>query len=158
MEPRAPRKSRTSGSVQLLGPAQARRGGAARGPLGWESRSSTSLLRLSHPGLGLPVHPRRTRPLAAAGDADGTSCRPRPSLRHPRLPRARLPSPQPRPPAAGATAATKAAPRASLRRRLRLRPARVPQTPRWRKYLMMRHLESKKKSKNQILPMKKNAN
>ena len=102
-----------------------------------------------------PPPPCRTRPLAAAGDADGTSCRPRPTLRHPRLPRARLPSPQPRPPAAGATAATKAAPRASQPRRLPPWPVPAPRTRRWRKYLTMHLLESKKKSKNQIPPMKK---
>lgn len=33
--------------------------------------------------------------------------------------------------------------------------APAPRTPRWRKYLIMDHLESKKKSKNQILHMKK---
>ena len=118
--------------------------------------------RLAPPAARTPVS-RRPKPLpsaprlpmAAAGDAAGT-CRPRWSLRRSRLPRARLPSPRRWAPA-GAAAATKAAPRAARRPRLRVLRVRAPapRTPRWRKYLMMDHLERKKRSKNQILHMKK---
>lgn len=42
---------------RLLGSAEARRGAAAQGALGWSSRSSIRSLRRRHPGLGLLLIP-----------------------------------------------------------------------------------------------------